>query len=138
MLIYLDSSALVKRSLDEPEREAVVAEFDRHVQNGDVMLSSSIAWVEVSRAIRLQHAESDPARVVEHVAEALALVNECVVTAQVTDLAARYGPASVRSLDALHLATAFMFDADVVWAYDRVLLRSAAELGFRTMSPGAA
>jgi len=55
----------------------------------------------------------------------------------VVGVARRLGPSSLRSLDAIHLATASIMAADVVIAYDGRLLRAAEELGFRTLSPGA-
>jgi hypothetical protein len=42
----------------------------------------------------------------------------------------------LRSLDAIHLATATLVNADLVCAYDQRLLLAASELGLRTISPG--
>lgn len=42
---------------------------------------------------------------------------------------------ALRSLDALHLATALRLEAAVVVAYDVRLLQSARELGMHTASP---
>jgi predicted nucleic acid-binding protein len=44
------------------------------------------------------------------------------------------GP-QLRSLDALHLATAIRLDADAVVAYDRRLLEAARSLGVNAVSP---
>ena len=41
----------------------------------------------------------------------------------------------LRSLDALHLATAVRVDATAVVAYDHRLLEAARSLGLETMSP---
>ena len=54
----------------------------------------------------------------------------------VVSLARRIGPITLRSLDAIHLATATLIDADLVIAYDERLLLAAEELGFATASPG--
>lgn len=67
--------------------------------------------------------------------DALAGVATSPVTDQVIDLARRYGPTSVRTLDALHLATATLVGADVVLSYDQLMLRAASELGFAVLSP---
>jgi len=56
----------------------------------------------------------------------------------VIDIAQRLGPATIRSLDAIHLASASLLGADLVCAYDERMLAAAEELGFRTSSPGLA
>ena len=52
MRIYVDSSALIKRVIDEPESDALDEALERHVAADDVLVASSLAWVEVTRAIR--------------------------------------------------------------------------------------
>lgn len=42
----------------------------------------------------------------------------------------------MRSLDAIHLASAVADDADLFIGYDKRLLVVAEEMGFRTLSPG--
>ena len=49
--VYFDSSALIKRSVQETESDAVEEAFDRYVVEDAVIISSSLAWVEVSRAL---------------------------------------------------------------------------------------
>jgi len=63
-------------------------------------------------------------------------IDEFPITTQVVDIAQRLRPASIRSLDAIHLASATLLGADLVCAYDQRLLEGAEELGFRTLSPG--
>ena len=43
---------------------------------------------------------------------------------------------SIRTLDAVHLASALRLDPDAVVAYDRRLLEAAAEQGLAVASPG--
>lgn len=136
MRIYVDSSALVKRVLDEPERTVLIESLDRLVASDELLVSSTLTWVEVTRTIRSRLDDESPARVVDFVDAALSGILETPLTPQVMSLARRLGPASLRSLDAIHLASATLIGADLVCAYDDRLLRSAEELGFRTMSPG--
>ncbi len=68
---------------------------------------------------------------------AVAGIDESPMSDTVADIARRIGPATLRSLDSIHLATATLIGADLVCAYDRRLLASAEELGFRTIAPGA-
>lgn len=65
----------------------------------------------------------------------MAGIAECPITEQVSDIARRLGPSTLRSLDAIHLATAALLSADLVCAYDQRMLTAASELGFRTVSP---
>jgi predicted nucleic acid-binding protein len=67
--------------------------------------------------------------------EALSGVLEVPLTDKIISLARRLGPSNLRSLDAIHLASATLPGADLVCAYDRRLLEFASELGFATSSP---
>jgi len=134
--IYVDSSALVKRALAETESRQLVETLEGFVRDGDRLFSSTLAWIESTRTIRSRLDTSPPGEVVELVSVALSGVIEYFVTEQVADVARRIGPSSLRSLDAIHLATATLVGADHVCAYDQRLLLSAQELGFRTISPG--
>ena len=135
MRIYVDSSALVKRVLREPESAAVVATLERYVGDGGALYSSSLAWIEVGRAIRTRADEEAPAILADYVDVALSGIAEYPVTEAVVSLARRIGSSRLRSLDAIHLSTATLIDADVVLAYDERLLSVARELGFATDSP---
>jgi uncharacterized protein len=132
---YVDSSALVRRALDEPGRAALLGSLDRFALDGTLMFSSSLAWVEVSRSIRSRLGSESPQLVAEHIDTALSGIAESPISPEVTSLARRLGPSSLRTLDAIHLATATLLDADVIVAYDHRLIESAAELGFLTLSP---
>lgn len=79
--------------------------------------------------------DASPDEVVELVEVALSGILEMPMTDQVISLARRLGPSTVRSLDAIHLASATLFGAHVVCAYDARMLISASELGFATSSP---
>lgn len=136
MRVYFDSSALLKRVLDEPEAEALDDSVDRFVEQGAALLASSLAWVEVSRAIRQRLEAEAPRRIIDLIEVALSGVEEFPISEQVIDIAQRMSPASIRSLDAIHLASASLLGADLVCAYDERMLAAAEELGFRTASPG--
>ena len=59
------------------------------------------------------------------------------VTSEVLRSAAGLASARVRTLDAVHLASALRVEPDELVAYDRRLLEAAAEHGIVTSSPGA-
>jgi predicted nucleic acid-binding protein len=135
VLAYVDSSALSKRALDERESDALEAALARLASEEVVLISSSLTWVEVARSIRSRLDAEPPADVVSAVETAVSGVVAFPISEQVVSLASRLGPSTLRTLDALHLASATLLNVDVVLAYDRRMLTAAAELGFRTMSP---
>ena len=50
--VYVDTSALRTRVVPEPQSVAVVDALRAHVARGDLVTSSSLAWVELARALR--------------------------------------------------------------------------------------
>lgn len=137
MRAYVDSSALLKRVVEETESAALVAELRDFMTSGAAVVTSSLAWVEVSRALRTR-AFTDPRIETEELVQiALSGVLERPMGAEVLALARRMDPPVLRSLDAIHLATAVLIDADVVLAYDRRLADAGVRLGLRMTSPGS-
>lgn len=135
MRVYLDSSALIKRAIRETESRALIETIDRWVSDQSLLCSSTLAWIEVTRTIRLRADQESPVEIVALIDNALAGITESPVSGPVADIARRLGPSTLRSLDAIHLATATLVGADVVCAYDQRMLTAAAEFGFRTISP---
>jgi predicted nucleic acid-binding protein len=133
--IYVDSSALVKRAIQERESVELIDALDRHQHEGDALLSSSLAWVEVTRVLRSRLDLEPPTEVAQLIDVALSGILEAPITEQVISIARRLGPSTLRSPDAIHLAAATLLTADVICAYDKRLLVAASELGFRTASP---
>lgn len=137
MRIYFDSSALVKRAIREHESFSLIEVIDQWIRGGSTLVSSTLAWIELTRTIRAGRDDEPPQEVVRLIENAVAGIDESPMTETVADIARRIGPSSLRSLDAIHLSTATLIGADLVCAYDRRLLTSAQQLGFRTISPGA-
>lgn len=136
MRVYLDSSALVKRAIRETESDALIDAIHEWILEGSQLVSSTLAWIELTRTIRSRRESEAPQEIIRLIDNAVAGVDESQMSETVADIARRIGPASLRSLDAIHLATATLIGADLVCAYDRRLLMSAEELGFRTITPG--
>jgi predicted nucleic acid-binding protein len=125
---YIDSSALVKLVIPEPESEplrAELARWERHV-------SSALARVEVVRACARVDAKAR--LVAEQVVSALDLI---AIDGEVLAEAARLGPADLRSLDSIHLASALLLgDAlAVAIAYDDPLVEAMSAAGIPTATP---
>ncbi len=140
MRVYFDSSALIKRSVQEAESDAVEATFGRYVADDAVIVSSSLAWVEVSRALRsrLESGWSGEDELHDAVEGALSGVAERLITGEVVSLARRVAPSKLRSLDAIHLATAILLDVDEVVAYDDRLIDACRHNGLTAVTPGRA
>jgi predicted nucleic acid-binding protein len=128
-VLYLDSSAVVKLVSREPETADLVAA----VRADPSLISSALAWTEVLRATQRARGETDRA---ERVIGGIALVpiDEGILRA-----AASLPPATLRTLDAIHLATALSLGDDVthVVTYDDPLASAAARAGLDVIAPGA-
>jgi hypothetical protein len=133
--VYVDSSALLKRAFQEPESDVLEETLQRHVEAADALVSSSLAWVEVSRALRRCLDGEDPDVVNGASEDALAGIAERPITADVISLARRVGPNLLRSLNAIHLATAVMIDADILITYDDRLAAATSINGMAVSSP---
>ena len=125
---YLDSSALVKLVVSEPDSEPLRAELERWGRYA----SSALARTEVVRAAaqRGRHARRTAAWLVR----TLELVS---VTDEVLDAAAAVEPVALGSLDAIHLVSALSLgDAlGAVVTYDRRLADAARGAGLAVLTP---
>ncbi|MFD7156327.1 type II toxin-antitoxin system VapC family toxin [Kribbella sp. NPDC059898] len=134
MRVYFDSSALIKRVVAEPESDVLIDYLDTCYQAGDVLASSSLAWVEVSRAV-LARVKS-PADAGELIDDAMSGIDERPMTGEIVSVARRIEPTILRSLDALHLATAVVIDADLVVTYDERLADACRRNALAVAAPG--
>jgi len=120
-LVYLDSSALVKLVVSEPESTALIERLREWPQR----VSSALALTELPRALARAGFG-----VVEHrrARAVLGRLDLLDVDRGILATAAALEPTSLRTLDAIHLASALAVrdDLEVVVTYDR-RLRAAAE-----------
>ena len=130
-MIYLDSSALLKLLYEE--RESAALDEWLSAQSDVPVVSSELAKVEVVRACRRINPDALPeARAL------LAGLDLIPLTSDVLDEAADVGDTLLRSLDAIHLASALSIRADVsaFVAYDLRLGDAAAVAGVVSVRPG--
>jgi len=130
--LYVDSSALLKRVVGEPEAPAVRALLRRANDAGDLLTSSSLAWLEMWRSFR----RLGLANVQSTVNRATAGIAEFPLDDATLRRARRIGGDELRSLDAIHLAAAIGVGADTVVTYDARMARSAEALGLLVQAPG--
>lgn len=129
-VLYLDSSALVKLVLPEAESGALYASLVAW----RFWVTSELGRVEVVRAAR--RASTDPA-VEQRAEDVMAALHLLRVDAEILDRAARLDPRALRSLDAVHLASALSLGEDLgaIAVYDTSLAAAAAACGLEIMTP---
>ncbi len=118
MRAYIDSSALLKRVFAKPSSASLTSTLVEGSADGHALICSPLGWIEVSRALRSHLAGRDDASVNDLADAALAGVLERPMNAETVALARRVGPSSLRTLGAIHLASALLTDADLLIAYD--------------------
>ncbi|MEZ0065614.1 putative nucleic acid-binding protein [Streptacidiphilus sp. MAP12-20] len=132
-MIYLDSCALLKLLVTEPETDALRAFLTARATEGHA--SSALAQTEVGRALVRVDADQE---LLEGADELLHRILRIRVTDPILRAAARLPMTHLRSLDAIHLASAeFLEQALTAFvSYDKRLLTAAEERGLPVESPG--
>lgn len=128
-LVYIDASAFVKLVTPEPETGALIAALGAKAR----MVASEILEVEAIRAAR--RASGDQAAGMARAQ--LAGVRLLPLTAEIRRRACELAPDSLRSLDAIHIATALDLGERLtcVLAYDARMASAARAAGLRTAAP---
>src|SRR5919109_1093618 len=126
--IYVDTSAIGRVLLGEPDAPAVLrdlARFDQHV-------ASRLMPIELRRLALREDALEAADRLLGGVA--LIPLDDAILAAS-----EMLPPATVATLDAIHLATALRLAAgrmlDTVMTYDRRLADGAVQHGLRVLAP---
>lgn len=134
-MIYLDSAAVVKLVRQEAHSTDLVAWLDEHP--GVALVSSALVEVEVPRALRRASPQS-----LVGVPAAVGRLFRLEIDSTIRATAAAYAEMTLRSLDAIHLATAQTLVHEsgstltAFVTYDRRLLDSASSAGLPVASPG--
>jgi predicted nucleic acid-binding protein len=108
-VIYLDTSAILKLLLLETETAALGEHLDAYADHDHV--TSALATVETARGLVAVGQAEEAARAVPHFSGIRAdgaFVGAIAVSAHVLDAARSLPPAVLRSLDAVHVATAVL------------------------------
>ena len=126
--LYLDSSAIVKLAFREPESAAL----RRYLRRKRPVISSALARTEVARALLPLGPEA-----VRRGHDVLASIDLVRVNDKVLDAAGTLAPATLRTLDAIHLATAQLLGEDLsrILTYDARMASAARALGFAVAAP---
>ncbi len=128
--LYLDSSAFVKVVVEETGSAKLRAFL---AASGARRVSSALLRTEALRAVR--HLGPDA---VATVREGLRRVDLIAIDDRILDSAGILEPGVLRTLDAIHLATALAVgdDLDAIVTYDGRMVAAARLVGLTTASPG--
>ena len=127
-LSYVDSSAIVKLVVREPESAAL----RRFLRRRAPLVVSGLARTEVTRAVRSLGAEA-----LRRADQVLARFELVRVTDRILAAAGALEPSGLRTLDAIHLATASYFGTTLVHVitYDGRMADAARTLGMTVAAP---
>ncbi|HWX44028.1 MAG TPA: type II toxin-antitoxin system VapC family toxin [Solirubrobacteraceae bacterium] len=127
-LVYVDSSAFVKLVLPEPETAALLAALEGAAR----LVAAEVLEVEVLRATRRGGGDLATARA------QLAAVRMLPLSSAIRTRASELDPPSVRSLDAIHLATALSLAErlDRFCTYDERMALAGRQAGLDVLAPG--
>jgi predicted nucleic acid-binding protein len=133
-VIYLDSAAVVKLVRLETESTVLITWLNR--QPSLPLVASTLVEVEVSRALRRSQPD-----VLGGVAAVLARLYRVEINSAVRAIAGAYPEPMLRSLDAIHLATADLLIASgktitAFVTYDKRLAEAARQAGLPVAMPG--
>jgi uncharacterized protein len=125
---YLDSSAIVKLVVAEPESAAL----RRFLRRRRPLVSSALARAEVARALLPLGKQA-----VRRGQEVLARLELIRISDRILTAAGRLLPEELRTLDAIHLATAENLGSDLarIVTYDERLRAAAEATGLTVAAP---
>jgi predicted nucleic acid-binding protein len=128
---YLDSSAIVKFAAVERESTAIAA-WRAGLDDEDVLMTCELAVAEVLRAVNRVGGDLDVALTHLDALDQLAVDRDLLLEA------GRLGPPGLRTLDAVHLASALAAGNDLsgVVTYDDRMADAALDLGLEPLAPG--
>ena len=127
--LYLDSSAFVKLVVEEPESAAVRSFLANRSAR---RVSSALLRTESLRAVR--HLGPDALATIR---EGLRRVDLIGIDDRILDAAGILEPQVLRTLDAIHLATAMAVgdDLEAIVTYDERMVEAARLMGLSTATP---
>ena len=129
-LYYIDTSAAIKLLVEETHSAAFAAFYD--AATGAEWVSSALLRIEIIRAV----ARAKPV-LLPDARDLLLAFSYITIDDEIVEAAMDEPDRSLRSLDAIHLATARLLgpDLDAIVTYDDRLAKAASDAGLVTASP---
>jgi predicted nucleic acid-binding protein len=135
-VVYIDTSALVKLVVREAESDAL----EHALPDLGELATSTITSIELARAVARARADG-AADVADDYAilALLAALAEIPLDVEVRSAAASLTPIELRTLDAIHVASALTLGDDLaaVLAYDKRMQDAARSRGITVLAPGS-
>jgi uncharacterized protein len=133
-VIYIDTSALTKLLIAERETPELQAWLATQSDQGEYAATSALGRVELMRVVARYGEPGQSARA-HYLLDGLDILP---LTEPVIALAETVGPPTLRSPDAIHLASAAQIEQELTAfvTYDHRLLEGCREVGLATASPG--
>jgi uncharacterized protein len=130
-LYYADTSAVIKLLVQETRSQAFAAFYD--AQADSEWVSSALLRIELMRAVSRGRPLLLP-----NARDLLSAFSYIAIDDEIVDAAMNEPDRSLRTLDAIHLATARLLgpELDAVVTYDERLARAADSAGLAIASPG--
>jgi hypothetical protein len=130
-MIYLDTSAIVKLVAAEEESAALISWLNDHPDEN--LAVSAVGHVELIRAAARTGPEA-----LARARDVAPTIDTLVLTDTIALAAATIPPTALRTLEAIHLATAHTHRQSLtaLCAYDHRLLQAAESHGLPIVSPG--
>jgi uncharacterized protein len=124
---YVDASAFIKLVVPERESHVLLAATD-----GWQLASSALLWIEAVRAVRRRVPDREAA-----VRKRLGSVDIVEIGRTIREAACSLGAPHLRSLDAIHLATAISLGdhCGTVFTYDQRMIAAAQAHGLPVTVP---
>ncbi|MCA0158547.1 type II toxin-antitoxin system VapC family toxin [Tsukamurella sp. M9C] len=131
----MDTSALTKLIIAEHESDALTMWVAEQTEAHESLTTSDVGRIELMRTA----ARLDDDEIFDHARYVANWINGASVTEEIVAGAERIGLPTLRSLDAIHLASAVSIHEQLsaFVSYDKRLLDAARAEGLTVVSPGA-
>lgn len=129
MIHYIDTSAYLKLIIEEPESAALASVVEQGRIAGHRLVSSILIETELRRASYRYEIEPE---LIDRELEKLAIISAADSTFV---RAGSFPDMMLRSLDALHLATAIECGAVGIYTYDQRQAEAATRVGIAVLAP---
>lgn len=126
--LYVDSSVLVALLAPGDQHHGSAVRFARGER---LMVTSAVSEVEIGRALSRRAAAPSVQRAARELLEHCEIVN---LTSEIRLMAIEIRPASVRSLDAIHVATALVAGLNGFASFDARQRIAAEEMGLKLVA----
>lgn len=135
-MLYVETSGFIKVILPEEESKRVASYLDS-IEDQE-WISSILTKVEISRTLqcaKLTKTEREINDLFNLSADKLELVDLKDINVLICEIANSFKDPYLRTLDAIHLATALFYKAESMLTYDKVLIEASKKYNIDIITP---